>query len=325
MNGNVFEWCWDWFDEEYYKSSPIDDPQGPSKGLGRVLRGGSGIRDADYCRSALRLGSVPELLHLSNKGFRVAAVPPFTQENAATAQKELSQSLGTPVEMTNSIGMRLKLMPAGEFMMGSPEPDNPAMSHGSPQHKVRITKPFYLGVYEVTQAEYARVMGENPSRFKGASNPVEQVSWDDATEFCKKLSAKEGKTYRLPTEAEWEYACRAGTTTEYSFGNDAASLGEYAWFEGNSERKTHPVGQKKPNAWGLFDMHGNVGEWTRSAYLPYPFRRDDPRHSDPTVRRVVRGGSWYDRADLARSGCRTSYWPWQRVFDVGFRVVCELE
>jgi formylglycine-generating enzyme required for sulfatase activity len=167
---------------------------------------------------------------------------------AVASRKECSHRLELPVEITNSIGMRLKLMPAGEFMMGTPESDNPTMSHESPQHKVRITKPFYLGVYEVTQAEYARVMGENPSRFKDASNPVEQVSWDDATEFCRKLSAKEGKTYRLPTEAEWEYACRAGTTTRYSFGDDWARLGEYAWYGANSRQETHPVGEKKPNA-----------------------------------------------------------------------------
>jgi len=114
----------------------------------------------------------------------------------------------SPVEITNSIGMKLRLIPAGEFLMGSPHSDRDAKDEEKPQHKVKITKPFYLGVHEVTQAEYEKVMGENPSNFKGASNPVEQVSWYDATEFCKRLSAKEGKTYRLPTEAEWEYACR---------------------------------------------------------------------------------------------------------------------
>ena len=185
---------------------------------------------------------------------------------ASEAQKKCGQRLGQPVEITNSIGMKLKLIPAGEFMMGSQEV--------GPQHKVRITKPFYLGVYEVTQAEYEEVMGKNPSWFsKGGGGaeevpgedtsgyPVEQVSWEDAVEFCKKLSAKEGKTYRLPTEAEWEYACRAGTTTRFSFGNDGESLAGYAWYSDNSDVKTHSVGEKKPNAWRLHDMHGNVWEW----------------------------------------------------------------
>jgi len=247
-------------------------------------------------------------------------------EKAVAAQKECSHRLGLPVEMTNSIGMRLKLMPAGEFMMGSPESDKPAMSHGSPQHKVRITKPFYLGVYEVTQAEYARVMGENPSRFRRASNPVEQVSWDDATEFCKKLSAKEGKTYRLPTEAEWEYACRAVTTTRYSFGDDWARLGEYAWYGANSRQETHPVGEKKPNAWGLHDMHGNVTEWC-SDWWAGDYYAISPTESltGPATgqRRVCRGGCW---SSTPRS-CESSFrWrvPTRRNFHLGFRVAAVL-
>ena len=140
---------------------------------------------------------------------------------------------------------------------------------------MKITKPFCIGVFEVTQQQYQKVMGTNPSRFKGPQNPVEQVSWNDAVEFCRKLSAlpaekSSGYEYRLPTEAEWEYACRAGTTTKYSFGDSESELGDYAWYglverlmeiadeRGNSGEKSHPVGGKKPNAWGLFDMHGNV-------------------------------------------------------------------
>jgi formylglycine-generating enzyme required for sulfatase activity len=226
----------------------------------------------------------------------------------AAEQKECSQRLGLPVEITNSIGMKLRLIPAGEFMMGSPASDSSASRTEKPQHKGRITKPFYLGMYEVTQAEYEKVMGENPSKDKGATKPVEMVSWDDAAEFCKKLSAKEGKTYRLPTEAEWEYACRAGTTTRYSFGDDEESLGEYAWYQDNSNVKTHPVGEKKPNAWGLHDMLGNVSEWCAAA------------RSERTTDRVVRGGCLGSFAGGCRAACRGRFEPQVRFFYLGFRV-----
>ena len=162
--------------------------------------------------------------------------------------------------------MKLVLIPAGEFLMGSPDSDKDAEDDEKPQHRVRITRPFYLGA-RGDQGQYRAVTGENPSHFKGSDDlPVEKVSWNDAIAFCNKLSEREGlkpyyqfgavarsggEGYRLPTEAEWEYACRAGSTTRYSFGDDAASLGEYAWFNGNSGSKTHPVGQKRPNAWGL--------------------------------------------------------------------------
>ena len=142
-----------------------------------------------------------------------------------------------------------------------------------PMHEVRISKPFYLGKYEVTQGQWQAVMGNNPSRFKGDPNrPVEQVAWEDVQAFMRKLNAIEGgTTYRLPTEAEWEYAARAGTTTAYSFGDDPRLLGEYAWYSENAKGKTHPVGQKKSNAWGLHDMHGNVWEWVQDWYSkPYP-------------------------------------------------------
>ena len=158
--------------------------------------------------------------------------------------------------LENSVSMDFVLIPAGQFSMGSVAGD----SDEQPVHEVTISQPFYLGVYEVTEADWSRVMGGN----KGSSTrPVLDVSWDDAVSFCAKLSAlpaerAAGRVYRLPTEAEWEYACRAGTTTAYSFGDDASLLVDFAWFGGNSGGQTHPVGQKKPNPWGLYDMHGNV-------------------------------------------------------------------
>jgi formylglycine-generating enzyme required for sulfatase activity len=163
---------------------------------------------------------------------------------------------------SNSIGMDFVLIPAGKFMMGSDTGDNDE----KPVHEVRISKPFYLGKYEVTQGQWQAVLGNNPSNFKGDANlPVGNVSWEDVQEFIRKLNAKEGGTkYRLPTEAEWEYAARAGTTTAYSYGNDVSQLKEYAWYAENAGGKTHPVGQKEPNAWGLHDKHGNVWEWVQS-------------------------------------------------------------
>jgi formylglycine-generating enzyme required for sulfatase activity len=186
-----------------------------------------------------------------------------------------------PGTITNSIGMALVPIPAGEFRMGSPGFDPDAYDDEKPQHPVRITRPFYLGACPVTQAEYQAVMGANPSYFKEQpENPVETVSWYDAVRFCNSLSEREdlrpfftiegervtvpdwgGAGYRLPTEAEWEYACRAGTPTRYSFGDDPAALGDHAWYSENSASTTHPVRQKHPNSWGLYDMHGNVWEW----------------------------------------------------------------
>jgi formylglycine-generating enzyme required for sulfatase activity len=178
---------------------------------------------------------------------------------------------------------------------------------------------------EVTQGQWEAVMGSNPSYFKNCGDecPVEQVSWNDIQEFIKKLNRKEGTDrYRLPTEAEGEYACRAGTTTAYSFGDDSGDLREYAWFGNNSERKTHPVGQLKPNDRGLYDMHGNVWEWCRDWYGDYPSGSvSDPTGHSSAASRVVRGGSWRYRARNCRSAYRSGSTPGVRYDDYGFRLV----
>ncbi|MEA1868882.1 MAG: formylglycine-generating enzyme family protein [Euryarchaeota archaeon] len=241
------------------------------------------------------------------------------REETERKKKEQQKKLA---EQDNSIGMKFTLIPAGEFMMGSEEYDPE-----KPVHKVKINKPFYLGTYPVTQAEWKAVMGNNPSHCKGDDLPVEQVSWNDVQEFIKKLNEKEGTDkYRLPSEAEWEYACRAGTTTRYSFGDSESKLDDYAWYDDNSGYKTHPVGRKKPNSYGLYDMYGNVREWVqdtwRSDYDGAP-TDGSAWESGDSPDRVLRGGSWRSLARYCRPAYRGSDVPGNRNFNLGFRLLEE--
>ena len=233
----------------------------------------------------------------------------------------------------NSIGMKLTLIPAGEFLMGSPDADSDAEDEEKPRHLAKISKPFYLGVYEVTQQQYEKVMGARPWQGKddakeGADYPAVYVSHDDAVEFCRRLSKQEGAEYRLPTEAEWEYACRARTTTVYSFGDDASKLGQYAWYDKNAwdigEKYAHRVGlATRPNRWGLYDMHGNVFEWCQDLYAPYGSEKvvSDPVGPAQGDYRVLRGGSFYNQTSDVRSAYRlyTYTQPDLRSFIFGFR------
>ena len=242
---------------------------------------------------------------------------------------------GMKKEFTNSIGMKMVLIPAGEFQMGSKlsAREVAANYHRSetwfdeehPRHTVKITRPFYLGATEVTQAQYRKVMWENPSHSEAANCPVGNVSWHEVQEFCRRLSAKEARTYRSPTEAQWEYACRAGATTEHCFGDDVPELADHAWYAKNSDGKMHPVGQKKPNAWGLYDMHGNVWELCRDWYDKDYYGSSPER--DPTgpghgKDRVSRGGSWYNGAYACRAAHRGCRPPSIRSYLTGFRVLC---
>ncbi|MDB4625088.1 formylglycine-generating enzyme family protein [Rubripirellula sp.] len=235
--------------------------------------------------------------------------------------------VATPVEgmelpeSADSIGMEFKLIPAGTFTMGDASGED-----DETPHEVTLTKPFKMGIHEVTQAQYEQVMGVNPSKFKGANNPVEMVSWEDAVEFCRRLSELPAEkavdnVYRLPTEAEWEYACRAGATTKFSFGDDESELEQYDWGYANSGEKTRPVGSKQPNAWVLYGMHGNVAEWCQDWYGDYPSGSvTDPTGATSGSFRVYRGGSWLNTAEGCRSAFR--YWnlPSGLAFDLGFRV-----
>ena len=239
--------------------------------------------------------------------------------DAAAVKKNLTPAqlaLGDPV--VNSIGMLLVPIAAGEFQMGSLDLDFDAEDNEKPRHLVKITKPFYLSAYEITQQQYEKVMGVRPWQGKitvkeGPDYPATFMPWNEALNFCRKLSEQEGAEYFLPTEAQWEYACRAGTVTAYSFGDDVSKLGQHAWYRANTfgvgEKYAHLVGQKLPNPWGLYDMHGNVWEWCRDWNGPYGSEKSltDPTGPKQGEGRVSRGGAFFLRPSLVRSAIRPFY------------------
>jgi formylglycine-generating enzyme required for sulfatase activity len=230
--------------------------------------------------------------------------------------------------------MTMILIRSGTFLMSSLEPDNVPFYGGTLPPRVRITKPFWLGMHLVTVGQYRKFVEESKHDvdktwwqnvgFQQTDDcPVVNVMWDDAKAFCEWLSRKEGRHYRLPTEAEWEYACRAGTRTLFSFGDDVSDLGDHAWFDMNSLGKTHAVGQKRPNAWGLFDMHGNASQWCQDWYDHRYYAKsptDDPTGPAKGSLRVYRGGSWKYPAEFCRSLVRESDGAGVRRIYLGFRV-----
>ncbi len=348
------------------------------------------------------------------KPWKVYTEWPFGAGEARRRQAETAKGLGIPVEKTldlgNGVTLELELIPAGRFMMGTPEPVEPdwvslmddivkgqillvvasstvlvfvflvffrawrlkrrpqmslrffmvlilalslcswggvnwhqgleakraarseydagvtrfkqALNAEKPAHAVTLSNPFYMGKFEVTQEQYEQVIGTNPSDFKGGTLPVERVSWDDAQRFCQKLSTSSGCRLRLPTEAEWEYACRAGTTTVFCSGDAERTLDGVGLYDGNAGGRTHPVGQKKANAWGLYDMHGNVWEWCQDWGSSYTANAlTNPQGAGSGTLRVLRGGSWDYVAQLCRSAIRSYNGPDDRHYRYGFRVV----
>ena len=258
------------------------------------------------------------------------AIAPFDVTKAQEYQAGWAGHLGMPVEINNGIGMKLELVPPGEFEMGSPDADKETRNDEKPQHRVRITRPFYLGKYPVTQEQWEAVMGSNPSQTKGPKNPVNLVSWYHCQVFLGKLNAKtagQGGKFVLPSEAQWEYACRAGSTTKYCFGDDETQVGDYAWYKANSGEICRPVGEKKPNAWGLNDMHGNVWEWCQDRYGEGYYvmsLADDPVGPLEGTSRTSRGGSYYNPAGYCRSARRDGQLPSVRYATLGFRVCLTL-
>ncbi|MCK5861669.1 MAG: formylglycine-generating enzyme family protein, partial [Candidatus Hydrogenedentes bacterium] len=239
------------------------------------------------------------------------------------------------VEERTFAGIDFCWIPPGEFMMGSPGSEKDR-DKDEIQHGVTISQGFWMGKYEVTQAQWQQVMGENPSWHQKGSGflwleketipncPVEQVSWNDCQEFIKRLNASSKDTFRLSTEAEWEYACRAGTSTRFYWGDDLSGMqiNDYGWYADNSGNKPHPVGEKRPNPWGLYDMSGNVWEWCQDGYGDYPGSAEvDPTGVDSASGRVIRGGSWFNDSQGCRSAFRFSFSPVVRIYDLGFRVL----
>jgi formylglycine-generating enzyme required for sulfatase activity len=297
----------------------------------------------------------PEARHASMDEFAEVLTDFLRPKVVQETPPEAPPPKGDDSLLTNSLGMKLKRIPSGEFFMGAADGEPEARPDEKPQHKVRITRPFYLGVYEVTQAEYQAVMGVNPSYFSASGGgkarvlgmdtdrfPVEMVSWLDAIAFCNKLSESEGLKpcytangepiasgtgYRLPTEAEWEYACRAGTTTPFSIGSTLsptdANFNGNGSVKGQSLQRTAFVGSYAPNAFGLHDMHGNVWEWCQDFYDEGYYARSpdaDPENLTQAEDRVSRGGSWgYDAQDC-RSTDRSKAKPYFRNYGLGFRI-----
>ena len=342
MHGNVWEWCRDRMNNENYPDTAMNGY--------RVSCGGSWNGRAGACRSSSRLGRYQHT-HSRYLGFRIALVTVDstasssdnvnkTEAGTKTVEKKMIASTSNEkieyktITLPNDVEMKLVKIIAGSFMMGSPE--NEMGGGNKKQHRVTLTKDYWLGETEVTQKQYKAIMETNPSNFKhGGDYPVESVSWYDAMAFCQKLTELERKAgrlpadyeYSLPTEAQWEYACRAGTTTAFNNGKNpthefnCANLDEVGWYMSNSGGFTHPVGQKNPNAWGLYDMHGNVWEWCRDWYESYP----DGEVTDPTgpatgSSRVNRGGAWKSSVISCSSSSRGGlYTPPSFYFD-GFRV-----
>lgn len=238
----------------------------------------------------------------------------------------------TPSTYTNRLGMTFILLPAGTFTMGSPSSEPGQYRDEGPQHQVTLTQPFYIQQTEVTQAQWEAVMGSNPSYFSGCPTcPVEEVSWNDVQTFIGYMNARGEGTYNLPTEAQWEYAARAGSTTAFYNGEITETgsgydpnLNAIGWYAYNSGSKTHSVGQKAPNAWGLYDMSGNVWEWCWDWYSSSYYDSSpstDPAGPSSGLNRVIRGGGWYYEARRCRSAYRNDYGPGSRYHGIGFRLI----
>jgi formylglycine-generating enzyme required for sulfatase activity len=308
MHGNVWEWCSDWYGP--YSNEAATDPKGPATGRERVFRGGSWYDFPVSLRSANRHRHAPDGTYTAI-GLRVAL-------------DEVITSSKNTVVLPGGVPMHFTPIPAGSFLMGSPNNESMRQGDEGPQRQVTISSEFRLGTFELTQDQWVAVMGENPSVFRGGSLPVERVSFEDARLFLAKLNAMNLGRFRLPTEAEWEYAARAGSTTRFSFGDDEdyRLLPDHAWFFSRAEGRSHPVGTRKPNPWGLFDMYGNVWEWVEDWFAPYPSRAEtDPLGPASGTAKVIRGGSWFNEPEALRAANRNRHALDSRQTNLGLRLV----
>ena len=340
MHGNVMEWVQDWYDGNYYNSSPRVDPPGPDTGFQRVLRGSNFANSAHLLWSASRDYDSPgnRSIYFGTRLVRTSVeVPEIEVPDSPTGTE---QTFSHSLEGDKSVSLDFVWIERGVFQMGSPESERESSDcswcdHEGPVHEVEISRGFWLGKYEVTQGEWEAVMGTTPWSGEdyvrsNPSHPAVEISWDDVQEFVDKLNAAAGSVvYRLPTEAEWEYACRAGTSTRWSFGDYASDLTDYAWYRGNAcgvgECYAHAVGTKLPNPWGLYDMHGNVWEWVQDWYGEDYYnsspRVDPPGPTTTSARRVLRGGNFDNSAQRLRSAYRTRYSQRGSRIDFGVRLL----
>ncbi len=333
MAGNVWEWVADRYGKDYYSSGPGRNPSGPGRGKRRVLRGGSWNNFPVNVRSSFRYRRFP-IGRYHDIGFRCSRSAASQKENERKADLDATRhEEPAKKEVVRAPGGFVHI-PAGSFQMGSPAGEKGRGDDEGPQHRATITRAFFMQATEVTQGQYRALMGKNPSRFTSCGDdcPVEQVSWRDAVTYCNALSRKEGleecydgdrlkgldcKGYRLPTEAEWEYAVRAG-----SAGASYGELDAIAWYGRNSDFYTHPVGKKKPNAWGLYDMLGNVWEWCHDWKGDYPSGAvEDPTGPQAGLYRVSRGSSWCRYARDVRAASRRGDAPDRLGGSLGLRPV----
>jgi formylglycine-generating enzyme required for sulfatase activity len=356
MHGNVFEWCADWYSKSY-PPGDATDPVGAVSGDRRIIRGGAWLYIPDNLRSADRSFSPPDL-RVNEYGLRcvmlvndVSRSSDDARQRARPAGTKLTEGAKVPgqkppdkaasgiapslaslkkdlvIDLGNGVTMEFALIPPGSFVMGS---SKSKILDEQPAHQVTVTQPFYLGKYEVTQKQWLALMEHNPSVFKegpkipdGMNHPVDNVSWFLCQSFLAKLQDKaKDFAFRLPTEAEWEYACRAGSANEHSFGDGDTALGDYAWYGNNSDGQTHAAGGRKANGWGLYDMYGNVWEWCIDWYGPYASKAvADPLGSNPNPGsgRIVRGGAWNSLPGHVRSACRYDVGPDEMMGYYGFR------
>ncbi|TWT43247.1 formylglycine-generating enzyme family protein [Botrimarina hoheduenensis] len=232
------------------------------------------------------------------------------------------------VALPGGLKMEFVEIPAGDFVRGSPKEELGRQSDETPEHRVTISQPFRVGRYEVTQAQWVAVTGDNPSTFarytESPQLPVERITWDEAVAYAERLTQIATGAFRLPSEAEWEYVCRAGTTTRFPWGSDIEhrDLPSYGWYYPLSEGRSRPVGTKLPNAWGLYDLHGGVWEWCRDGFEPYPVHAvTDPQGASTNDLKIIRGGSWFNEPEALRSANRHRHARDSRLSNLGFRLV----